>query len=342
MIRKAIKFIGIALLLYLLFCLATPFIPSLKERSIKNQIHYLSKILDGGYDNTLQQRFPEGKLFSNALLALSVIEYCDSNQKSDTEYAEIVDHCVMRIQSQRATQNFNKDLNPEYGIFYCGWSNLVYSRYLSSEIFAHSQVKAEVIAESQKIVNEITQIQCDSSRILRSYSGGSWPADNLIAISSLKDETLKRNWIETLLERSDHKSGLINHSDGEPSIIRGSSSALLTYCLDQSGYEKIAEYNANFQSIFIDTYLGIELVKENADGSNRMDYDSGPVVFGYGASATIMNIKAQASLGNSRSKVTWAAMNTIAAPINFCGKKFYLLKQEPMLDLFLLWGCVEL
>ena len=73
-----------------------------------------------------------------------------------------------------------------------------------------------------------------------------------------------------------------------------------------------------------------------------MDADSGPVIFGYGASATIMNIKTQASLKDSKSKITWAAMNTIALPINIFKKKYYILKQEPMLDLFMLWGSTEL
>ena len=73
-----------------------------------------------------------------------------------------------------------------------------------------------------------------------------------------------------------------------------------------------------------------------------MDVDSGPVVLGYGASATIMNIKAQASLKSSKAKRTWAAMNIIGLPVNIFNRKFYIFKKEPMLDLFMLWGSVEL
>ena len=93
---------------------------------------------------------------------------------------------------------------------------------------------------------------------------------------------------------------------------------------------------------YIAQYLGIQLVKENENGSNSMDVDSGPVVFGYGASATIMNIKTQASLGNEKSRITWAVMNTLALPVNIFNKKYYLMKKEPMLDLFMLWGSTEL
>lgn len=106
--------------------------------------------------------------------------------------------------------------------------------------------------------------------------------------------------------------------------------------------EKRKEYNNQFKKTFVSSFFGVQLVKENEDGSNKMDVDSGPVLFGYGASATIMNIKTQASFGSSKAKITWAVMNMISLPFNFFDSKFYLLKQEPMFDLFMLWGCVEL
>lgn len=142
--------------------------------------------------------------------------------------------------------------------------------------------------------------------------------------------------------KTEHQSGLIHHAGSNSSQIRGSSSAMITFCLSKAGYQDINKYNNTFQNIFADNYLGVQLIKENEDGSNEMDVDSGPVVFGYGASATIMNIKTQASMDNPKSKFTWAAMNAISAPINVFNKKYYLLKQEPMLDLFMLWGCTEL
>ena len=73
-----------------------------------------------------------------------------------------------------------------------------------------------------------------------------------------------------------------------------------------------------------------------------MDIDSGPVIFGHGTSATVMTVKTQASLGMINGKHSWAFMNLIGIPINLFGKKYYLLQQEPMLDLFLLWSAVEL
>lgn len=343
MLKQAFKYLGLSFFSYLIICLSTPFITLFKERSIENQINYLSELLEGGYDDVLQLRFPEGKLFSNALLALSIIDYSIFEIQHRDRYAAIVDQCINRIESPRAKENFNDNLNPEYGIFYSGWSNLVYSKYLDSELYAHSSIKEHVINVSSKIEEQIVMVQSDSLSLLKSYSEASWPADNLVGMSSVsKNASLKQKWLDLIFSTTDHHSGLIHHSGDDPTEIRGSSSAMITYFLSEIGYTDIETYSEMYDSLLVDDYLGIQLVKEHEDGSNDMDFDSGPVVFGYGASATIMNIKTQARLGNMNSKITWAAMNTLALPCNILSKKFYLSKQEPMLDLFMLWACVEL
>lgn len=340
--KKTLKYIGCIVLTYIFLCLITPFNKTLRNRSIKNQINYLSKILDKGYDDKLQRRFPEGKLFSNSILALSTIEYCDNNNKATENYAAIVDNCIKRIQSERTLGIFSPTMVPKYGMFFNGWSNYVYSTYKKSKLFQLSSVQDKVVEQSSLIESRIEATQKDSFRILDTYIESNWPADNLIGLISLNNDQLKKDWIKLILEKAEHQSGLIHHAGSNSSQIRGSSSAMITFCLSKSNYHDINNYNHKFQNTFADNYLGVQLIKENEDGSNKMDADSGPVVFGYGASATIMNIKTQASLDNPKSKFTWAAMNLIAAPINIFRKKYYLIKKEPMLDLFMLWGCTEL
>lgn len=342
MIKKFFKYFGTVILIYTLLCLITPHNKFLRTRSIDNQINYLSKIIDKGYDNELQRRFPEGKIFSNCLLALSTIEFCDRNEKASEKYAKIVDRCIQRIQSKKALSIFSANMKPAYGMFYNGWANFVYTSYQESKLFKFSEIADEIIQESNKIQEQLIETQDDSLRILDTYIGSNWPGDNLIGILSLSDDSLKDKWIEKLIETSNHQSGLINHAGSNLSAIRGSSSALVTYCLSKLQYEYREAYNDKFTDVFVDNYLGIQLVKENEDGSNDMDFDSGPVVFGYGASATIMNIKTQASFGNRKARTTWGAMNLISLPMNIFAKKYYLFQQEPMLDLFMLWGSTEL
>jgi hypothetical protein len=237
MIKKIIKYIGVLFLAYVLLCLLTPFNKVLRNRSIGNQISYLSQILDKGYDDELQNRFPEGKLFSNSLLALSTIEYCEKYDVAHEQYSKIVDNCIKRIQSQRALEVFESNMNPKYGMFYNGWANYVYSSYKWSKLFNYSTIKENVIEQSDIIETRLISTQNDSLRILNTYSGLNWPADNFIGIISLRDKELQKRWVTKIFETAKHDSGLINHSGSDKSIIRGSSNAMITFCLSKIGYQ---------------------------------------------------------------------------------------------------------
>jgi hypothetical protein len=340
--HKFFKYLIFILLSYFLISLATPFNKSLRHRSIENQINYLSDILDQGYDDQLQSRFPEGKVFGNVLLALSVIEYCDKNKDFKVEYAEIVDKRIDRLLSKNALRIFPTDINPPYGMIYNGWVNHVLVSYIHSSLFQFSEMQKEILVSSQTIASRLLLAQKDNIKLLDSYAGAHWPADNMIGIVSIQDSVIGQIWLEKLLSETDHPTKLINHAGDQPSIIRGSSSALMTYCLSKIPYSDVIQYNERYKKTFVDQYFGIQLVKENENGSNDSDYDSGPVFFGYGAAATIMNIKTQASLGNKNSEITWAFFNTISLPVNLFHSKYFLFQQEPMFDLFMLWAAVQM
>lgn len=341
-VSSILKYFFFSILVYFIICFATPFNKSLRHRSIENQINYLANILDKGYDNQLQTRYPEGKVFSNALLALSIIEYCDKNKNIKTEYAVTVDKCIDRLLSKNALRIFPTDMDPTYGMFYNGWANHVLVSYIKSSLFPLSNNKQKILDSSQMIESRLISAQKDSIKLLDSYAGGHWPADNLIGIVSLKDSITKQLWLKKLSDETQHPKKLIYHGESDQTIARGSSSALITYCINKSRFPDIIEYHNKYKETFVDQYCGIQLVKENENGSNDSDYDSGPVIFGYGAAATIMNIKTQASLGTQNSKITWAFFNTISFPLNFFYSKNYLFKQEPMYDLFMLWAAVEM
>lgn len=340
--KSALKTTTIIFLVYALTCLITPFVSVLRMRAIENQITYLSELLDNGYDNTLQERFPEGKMFSNAILALSIIEYSDHYKIPSEYYATIVDKCVIRILSNKAQESFDETMIPEYGMFYNGWALLVINTYTASSLSKLSEIKEVLTKESLLIEQRLLRAQSDSLRILESYSGLNWPADNLIGLTSLKNKDLQKDWLEVILKTTQDPDGLIHHTGFNPFEARGSSSAMITYCLGKISPNLAKEYNESYRNNFIDSFLGADLVLEHKDRSSSMDIDTGPVILGYGASATVMNVKTQGSLGQYNAKFSWAFMNLFGLPVNLLGHKYYLLKQEPMLDLFLLWGAVEL
>ena len=232
-------------------------------------------------------------------------------------------------------------MTPKYGMFYNGWTLYVLSQYKKSPLYSQSSIQDLITTSMDTIHNRLISTQLDSLRILESYSGSNWPADNLLGIVSITNDSIQSEWLKVLQSTSTHPSALINHVGSNKSEIRGSSQALITFFLTELGYPEIDNYFDTYKDIFIDNYTGVSLVKENENGADDMDLDSGPVVFGYGASATIMNIKTEGYLKKSSAMRTWALMNLISAPINILGQKYYILQQEPMLDLFMLWSSVE-
>lgn len=343
MFFKIIKFSFILIVLYLFINLVTPFSGFLLNRSIENQIHYIDKQLKNGADDDLQKRYPEGKIFSNSIFTLSLIEYNKKHSYSSNENSIVVDRCVQRLLEKNTSAYFPSNVNPQYGSFYNGWINLVLKSYIESSSFEFSKIKEQVLEANKQFEKRIANAQLDSVRILESYNKAYWPADNLVAIASLDDslKNLKQQWLQKLLDESE--TNLIHHIGSKKHQIRGTSQSLIIYLTSLFDRESAQEFNKAFLDRLSDNFLGADLICEyegNSDG--YMDVDSGPIVFGYGSVATLMNVKTQAALANSSSKNTWALLNSISIPINLFGKKYYLFQQELMLDVFMLWAAVEL
>lgn len=328
-------------LLYAMLALVTPYSSYLLRRSVEHQINYLNTALSSGQDDVLQQRYPEGKIFSNALLALSVVEYSDNTGRTSDYYAEIVDACISRIFSDEALSNFDPNLEVPYGIFFNGWASFVSKTYAKSTLFEHSKIPKFVQNQGDVVMDRILEAIKSSTCLLPSYGSSVWPADNIVAATTLTIDSLRSNWISCIYAASDSPYQLINHSSDQKVIVRGSSSALMLYFLLLLDIEADESHDLAFQRAFVDNYGGLQLVAEFPDRTGNSDYDSGPLFLGYGTAATIMNIKLQSVLRPRDAKMTWAIMNMVALPINMRQRKFFLGKKEPMLDLFLLWSSVR-
>ncbi len=327
---------------YIFINIITPYQNTLKNRATRNQINYLSKILNKGYDDELQKRFPEGKIFSNCIFALSLIKYSEKHKDQNKRIANEIDNCIFRSISPKAINNFEYIEKPKYGMFYNGWLLHTLKHYQKSDVFKDSSIQNELNQLTDTIEQRLINSFSENESLLDSYPDQNWPADNLIGISVLDSTEIQRKWLSEVFRNAKHKSSLIHHSGELKNNIRGSSQAMILYCLNKMDYKLTNEYDKLYKEIFIDNYLGVQLVKENEDGSNFTDVDSGPVILGYGASATVMNLKTRATIKPSSAKASWAFMNTLAIPINLFGEKYYLFKAEPMFDIFMLWSLVEL
>ncbi len=342
MLKRFFRYSFLALALYVITCLATPYNTYLHKRSTMNQISYLGISLKNGLDDHLQMQYPEGKIFSNAIFGLAVLEFCLNHNLEDKKYASLLDQTINRLLSEEAKIPFDAELQPKYGVFYNAWILLVLKQYRQNRLFKKSEIQTHILSSIAQIDQRILAAQKDSIKLLPSYQQAVWPADNCIALLSCTEDSIRSKWLRAIFDTSDHPSTLIPHSLDQRAIIRGSSQALITYFLQLLDYPKIQDYNTNFKSLFIDQYLGLQLVKEHEDAASWSDFDSGPVFLSYGAVATIMNIRTQAAQDKSSAKITWACMNTLACPIHLFGAKYYLFQQAPMFDIFMLWASVGL
>lgn len=312
----------------------------LLKRSIEHQIQYLEERIQNGLSDEAQTKFPEGKLFTNLLFALSLIDY---SSKSDFDNHILVEQLILDCVSDQAKTNFPCQSTIRYGAFYNGWINYTLKKYIGSSLFQTSETSEVFLRLRAQFQNRILKSQSDSIQILETYDYSIWPGDNLVCIASLDDEqdSLKKAWLEKFYIHS--TSGLIAHEGyGENAQeIRGSSQALIHYFLadiDPEGFNSTYE---QYRNQFVDKRLGIEWVKEFAHGHRNADVDSGPIILGYGSVATIMNNKLSQQKGIEHSRRTLGMLNMIGMPVNFQGRKYFLGGYEPMYDIFFLWNAVE-
>lgn len=175
-------------------------------------------------DSVLQDQYPEGLIFSNAIFALSIIDYSKAKKKGQ-ENAKILDRIMIRLLSKEANQSFPIDTDIKYGAFYNGWCNFVLKKYKNSPLFTYSKIKDFVIQQHDDFSEIIAHSQRDSIKILDSYSRLSWSADNIVCIASLpnKYQNLQQEWIHKLMNNSTSNLNLINHynGDGDTNEVRG-------------------------------------------------------------------------------------------------------------------------
>lgn len=335
------KFVSRILILMVVVVLLLNFILPhngfLLERSIDNQISFLEKKFSKQLDGQLQKVYPEGKLFSNLIFALSIIEY--SNYKDGLD-AKIVDNSIFASISGKAKSNYEEHLLLPYGAFYNGWINFTLKKYVESKLIASSPNKEKIVELHRQFTERIVKSQMDSVQLLDTYLGSIWPADNLLCIASLDEEynSLKKEWLSKIKLTS--KDELINHYGGDSTEVRGSSQALINYILLEIDADFSVKSNNKYKSRFEDKYMGISFIKEHESYDDFEDIDSGPIILGYGSVATIMNSKLKNRIKDKGYKTTFGFLNLLGIPINLFGNKYYLFGKEPMFDLFMLWSSV--
>jgi hypothetical protein len=324
-----------------------------KEERLR-QLNYLKHELhSNNSDVKMQKIFPEGYIFCNVLYGLSWCEFAEKDSNPEIKKTAIAEakYALKRTELPAAIKTFNKNCSPEYGIFYQGWCNYLRAKLLLLSGENSGIDKKKFNKTCYKIAHAIDSLQ---TPFPESYINASWPADVMPAVISLKihDRLFKEQykhtvelWLQKVKRKQDPETGLIPHSSEACSgsmLIppRGSSQSLIIRLLAEidTAYA-LQQYNI-FKKLFLSEAAGLYYVKEFQNNKNgAADIDSGPVLFGAGAAATITAISTSSACGDYvTAQKLKRSVEAAGFPFSFNKKRLYIFGALPIADLFITWS----
>lgn len=327
-----------------------------QQKDIQLQLNFLEKELKENHlGDRMQQIFPEGFIFANALYGLSWCEYGQAVTQDSIKKRALKEalFAYQQLDTEQARALFPQYLPLNYGVFYAGWKN-----YLLAKIL---QLDTAFVGSTQ--YKQAFDIQCDEietalkkSKIpfLESYETQAWPADMCIAMASLavhdkiftpKYQPTIRQWIDSVNLHLDTATQMIAHKveveNGETvEGARGCSSTLMLRVLTEIDSAFAAQQAKKYQQHFISTALGLPAVREYPKGmSGWGDIDSGPVILGVGFAATIVSIGTLAMIGEPQAAQNqYKTIHAFGFSTQNIHTKQYLFGALPIADAFIAWG----
>lgn len=317
------------------------------------QLRGLQDALNNNADEKMQQLYPEGFVFFNALYGLSWCEFIRTLQPASDLYREghaEIQRAFNNIDSDQGKKIFDESLLLPHGSFYTGWSTYLLGKKLAAEpAFARDQQEVHQFEEQCRKIAFAIQ----THPYPESYYGQAWPADAIVCVASLAlhdqlvgplyKETVHQ-WLGKVKQNLD-PLGLIPHAvhagSGRSRLAsRGSSQSLMLTFLAEIDQTFARDQFNIYKERFLDYRFGLPAIREYPLGkSGSGDVDSGPVIFGLGAAATIVGFKTMNTFGET---ATGAAIrNGIEAfgfPVTNHTRKKYLFGMLPMADAFITWG----
>jgi hypothetical protein len=317
------------------------------------QLRTLGETLKKGADKRMQQLYPEGYIFFNALYGITWCEFAEELNHSSKLYQEAsieMNRAFKNIFGKNGQSNFDNSLPLKYGAFYNGWSTYFLAKKLHATLpEKRSNFEIALFKENCENISDAIQHQT----FPESYYGNSWPADVLICVASLvrhdklfdkKYDGVVTQWLEEVKGKLDSR-GLIPHSvkpsTGMPFVeSRGSSQSLILSFLPEVDEGFARSQFALYKAKFMDIAVGLPAVREYPYGATgEGDIDSGPVIFEMGGAATIVGIRTMSANGSNMDATL--LRNTVEAltfPLNFSAQKKYLFGSLPIVDVFITWA----
>ncbi|HEX8392300.1 MAG TPA: hypothetical protein VF665_08105, partial [Longimicrobium sp.] len=233
-----------------------------------------------------------------------------------------------------------------HGMFYEGWT-------------AHLRAGTLHLAGGNAARDSVFRAACErldaafrsGGPFLDSYPGMAWPGDNAVGAATLRScgtlldaryTAAAQAWLRSALRHEDPATGLLPHDAGRPDP-RGESVALMIRFVYEIDPAVAAAQYAGMERTFATRLVGLlPVVREFPRGvDGEGDIDSGPVVLGVSAPASVVGIAAARLTGHPRAAADLRATpEVLGLPWQWRGKRSYAFGALPIGDAFLAWASV--
>ncbi|NIK56398.1 hypothetical protein [Kribbella shirazensis] len=310
-------------------------------RGVVKQLTFLRAEIESGSDHAAQKQFPEGYFFLNVLYGLSWVQVGIDDPARSADATTQVRWALERIASPDGTAPFDESLQPQYGVFYAGWTN-----WLRGGLIALGQSDAaERNAFTSESVEIATAFRTARTPFLQAYPGQAWPVDSVVAIASLqlydalvapRFGQVVRDWTAAAKLQLDPATGLLPHQVvPQVSGARGSSQAMIQrFLVDIDPAFARTQYEI-FKDKFV-TGLGVREYPQGTSGTG--DVDSGPLVLGRSLSATVVALGAARVHHDPFADRLAREGELVGLPVSGVKTKRYVFGAVPIGDAFLAWS----
>ena len=307
------------------------------------QLQFLSRdpVTLERHADAMQALFPEGRLFTVALSGLAWANVRDHTAAATRAEADrhVLD-AVRLAEAEETRRTFGPAGGLPHGVFYDAWT----THLLLAAPAGIGEIQDSLAVRCRRLG---AALEGDALWI-DSYPGQAWPADAVVGAAALHDcgrlnpghaET-SRQWLRRVRRHLDPETGLIPHAAGSP-MARGSSSALMVPFLSQIdprfARDQHRQWRRHFGTHLLAAFPAVREYRHGTEG--RGDVDSGPVVLGVSAPASVVGVAAARAAGNGRqAQALRATVELFGLPVQRGGARRYAFGQLPVGDAFLAWA----
>ncbi len=323
---------------------------------VEQQLNWLGQALRQGAGESTQDWYPEGYFFTYAIYGSALINQALLHPEDDALRQGIireVSWVLEQLDSDKARAPFPQRQAVEYGVFYRGWSNRLLGGWLLLQPEAdRDPARVEQFHRQSEALAQA--FQQSPTHHLEAYPGGSWPVDNVVALTSLRlhDDLYGTNyakvvdlWLNYAHAHLDPATGLLPHRiDAQTGDLydgaRASSLVMALSFLGEIDADFAHEQYARFRELYAQPVLDFILLREYPRGvSGPGDVDSGPLLGDISPIASGVELAAAHSNGDEEAFERLIQLSEVVGlPISIGNQKRFTLGLLPVGDAFLVWG----